>query len=145
MPRSRVEKATPDGANLATSRGIVNGCTSEMDSLTLDDNSPTLEETLAKMRPNDTEVALDQPPLSINVIPHLPQEEMALLLALAAGLPQAQRMIVRCCTPVCRDTYMYAWHVHCAIELCACSAWHLPARVLGVALILIALRLLHFF
>ena len=56
-----------------------------MDSLTLDDNSPTLEETLAKMRPNDTEVALDQPPLSINVIPHLPQEEMALLLALAAG------------------------------------------------------------
>ena len=79
--RSRVEKATPDGANLATSRGIVNGCTSEMDSLTLDDNSPTLEETLAKMRPNDTEVALDQPPLSINVIPHLPQEEMALLLA----------------------------------------------------------------
>ena len=70
---------------LATSRGIVNGCTSEMDSLTLDDNSPTLEETLAKMRPNDTEVALDQPPLSINVIPHLPQEEMALLLALAAG------------------------------------------------------------
>ena len=59
-----------------------------MDSLTLDDNSPTLEETLAKMRPNDTEVALDQPPLSINVIPHLPQEEMALLLALAAGLPQ---------------------------------------------------------
>jgi len=50
-----------------------------MDSLTLDDNSPTLEETLAKMRPNDTEVALDQPPLSINVIP--PQEEMALLLA----------------------------------------------------------------
>jgi hypothetical protein len=54
-----------------------------MDSLTLDDNSPTLEETLAKMRPNDTEVALDQPPLSINVIP--PQEEMALLLALAAG------------------------------------------------------------
>ena len=54
-----------------------------MDSLTLDDNSPTLEETLAKMRPNDTEVALDQPPLSINVIPvpHLPQEEMALLLA----------------------------------------------------------------
>ena len=87
MPRSRVEKSTPDGANLATSRGIVNGCTSEMDSLTLDDNSPTLEETLAKMRPNDTEVALDQPPLSINVIPHLPQEEMALLvlLALAAG------------------------------------------------------------
>ena len=52
-----------------------------MDSLTLDDNSPTLEETLVKMRPNDTEVALDQPPLSINVIPHLPQEEMALLLA----------------------------------------------------------------
>ena len=52
-----------------------------MDSLTLDDNSPTLEETLAKMRPNDTEVALDQPPLSINVIP--PQEEMALLLATA--------------------------------------------------------------
>ena len=71
MPRSRVEKSTPDGANLATSRGIVNGCTSEMDSLTLDDNSPTLEETLAKMRPNDS---LDQPPLSINVIPHLPQE-----------------------------------------------------------------------
>ena len=44
-------------------------------------------ETLAKMRPNDTKVALDQPTLSINVIPHLPQEEMALLvlLALAAG------------------------------------------------------------
>ena len=140
MPRSRVEKATPDGANLATSRGIVNGCTSEMSSLTLDDNSPTLEETLVKMRPNDTEVALDQPPLSINVIPHLPQEEMALLLA------TAHWWLTSTIHPSV-DTYicMYAWHVHCAIELCACSAWHLPARVLGVALILIALRLLHFF
>ena len=71
--------------HLAWHRQWLLGCTSETDSLTLDDNSPTLEETLAKMRPNDTEVALDQPPLSINVIPHLPQEEMALLLALAAG------------------------------------------------------------
>ena len=119
MPRSRVEKATPDGANLATSRGIVNGCTSEMDSLTLDDNSPTLEETLAKMRPNDTEVALDQPPLSINVIPHLPQEEMALLLAtrLVANLND---------TPVCRHIYVCM----------ACTLCNRAVRVLGVTLIL---------
>ena len=82
-----------------------------MDSLTLDDNSPTLEETLAKMRPNDTEVALDQPPLSINVIP--PQEEMALLLALAAGLPQAQRMYkLNDCTLLCTRLYVCMHDMH---------------------------------
>ena len=113
MPRSRVEKSTPDGANLATSRGIVNGCTSEMDSLTLDDNSPTLEETLAKMRPNDTEVALDQPPLSINVIPHLPQEEMALLRSRSRSpLAYVTSSSTNDCTLLCTRLYVCMHDMH---------------------------------
>ena len=67
--------------NIATSRGIVNGMRAYDDSLTLPVGSRTLEERLAAMRPGETELWLDEPPLTINVVPDLPADEMAVLLA----------------------------------------------------------------
>ena len=76
--------------NIATSRGLVNGCPAIMDSLTLAEG--TLKDKLDKMPMGESVLEID-PPLSINVIPDLPPDEMAVLVAAGLSL-SAERLVV---------------------------------------------------
>ena len=79
--------------NVKTSRGLVNGCMAVMDSITLAEGCGTLEELLAGMPADETELELSQPPHTINVVPDLPPDEMAVLVASGLSL-DAGRLVV---------------------------------------------------
>ena len=80
--------------NIATSRGIVNGCAGVMESLTLADGR-TLEETIAAggAIKSDGVIELGSPPLCYNVAPDLPADEAAVLLASGLSL-QPDRVVI---------------------------------------------------
>ena len=78
--------------NIATSRGLVNGCRATMDSLTLAEGSPTIEELLAELPAHETELWLAEPPLTVNMVPDLPPDEAYMMIT--AGLSLRTDLLV---------------------------------------------------
>ena len=78
--------------NIATSRGLVNGCPAMMDSLTLADGQSLDVLLETAIRNGTTEIEIE-PPVSINVVPDLPDDELQTLLAMELSL-EPDRVVI---------------------------------------------------
>ena len=78
--------------NIATSRGLVNGCPARMDSITLAEGE-SLDAMLAAAKKDGLIEIEIPPPLSVNVTPELPDQELAILRQLNLSI-ESDRVVL---------------------------------------------------